>query len=54
MPLPFDTFLISYEQVYAQGRTIPGTALFFTRGLDYFEIRAGYMTFVNVEALLSH
>jgi KUP system potassium uptake protein len=101
MPLPFATFLISYEQVYAQGRTIPGTALFFTRsldlvppyvvhcilssniiyerniftsiirtdqpygmkvdyrrdvgaGLDYFEIRAGYMTFVNVEALLSH
>jgi len=100
-PLPFDTFLISYEQVYGKGRTLPGTALFFTRsldfippyvvhcmlssnimyekniftsivrtdepygmkvdyrktvgtGLDYFEIRAGYMTFVNVEALLNH
>ena len=100
-PLPFGTFLTSYEQVYAKGRTIAGTALFFTRsmdivppyvvhcilssnivyekniltsiirtdqpygmkvdyrrdigtGLDYFEIRAGYMTFVNVEALLEH
>jgi KUP system potassium uptake protein len=100
-PLTFETFLISYEQVYGKGRTIPGTALFFTRsldivppyvvhcilssnivyekniftsiirtdhpygmkvdyrqdigtGLDYFEIRAGYMTFVNVEALLNH
>ena len=30
-PLDLDTFLISYQQIYAKGRTIPGTALFFTR-----------------------
>ena len=32
-PLEFKTFLISYEQIYRMGRTIPGTALFFCR--DY-------------------
>jgi KUP system potassium uptake protein len=26
-----DTFMLSYEQIYAKGRTIPGTGLFFTR-----------------------
>jgi len=99
MPLDIETFLISYEQVFARGKNIPGTALFFTRspqvvppyivhcmlasnilfernilaciirtehpyelktqyrqgigtGLDSFEIIAGYMTVVNVEALL--
>ncbi len=99
MPLDIATFLPSYEQIYARGKNIPGTALFFTRshaivspyivhcildsniifehnilasiirtdqpyelktkyhqgigtGLDAFEIRAGYMTIVNVEALL--
>lgn len=30
-PLDLDTFLVSYEQIYAKGRNIPGTALFFTR-----------------------
>jgi len=30
-PLDLETFLLSYEQIYAKGRTIPGTALFFTR-----------------------
>ena len=30
-PLDLDTFLLSYEQIYAKGRNIPGTALFFTR-----------------------
>ena len=30
-PLDIDTFLLSYEQIYAKGRTIPGTGLFFTR-----------------------
>lgn len=99
MPLDMATFLPSYEQVFARGKNIPGTALFFTRssnlvppymvhcilesnilfernimasiirtehpyelntqyrqgigtGLDSFEIHAGYMTVVNVEALL--
>ena len=99
MPLDISTFLPSYEQVFARGKNIPGTALFFTRssdfvppyivhcmlesnilfernilasiirteqpyelktqyrqgigtGLDSFEIMAGYMTVVNVEALL--
>ncbi|PKN68979.1 MAG: potassium transporter Kup [Deltaproteobacteria bacterium HGW-Deltaproteobacteria-12] len=31
-PLDFSTFLISYEQIYAKGRNIAGTALFFCRG----------------------
>lgn len=30
-PLDLDTFLISYQQIYAKGRNIPGTGLFFTR-----------------------
>ena len=30
-PLEMETFLLSYEQIYAKGRTIPGTGLFFTR-----------------------
>jgi KUP system potassium uptake protein len=30
-PLDLETFLVSYEQIYAKGRNIPGTALFFTR-----------------------
>ena len=30
-PLDLDTFLLSYEQIYAKGRNIPGTGLFFTR-----------------------
>ena len=30
-PLDFETFRISYEQVYAKGRNISGTALFFAR-----------------------
>jgi len=30
-PLDIETFLLSYEQIYAKGRTIPGTGLFFTR-----------------------
>ncbi len=31
-PLDFETFLISYEQIYAKGRNIAGTALYFCRG----------------------
>ena len=30
-PLEIETFLVGYEQVYAKGRNIAGTALFFTR-----------------------
>jgi KUP system potassium uptake protein len=30
-PLDLDTFLVSYQQIYAKNRNIPGTALFFTR-----------------------
>jgi KUP system potassium uptake protein len=30
-PLDIETFLLSYEQIYAKARTIPGTGLFFTR-----------------------
>ena len=31
-PLDLETFLISYEQIYAKGRNITGTALYFCRG----------------------
>lgn len=31
-PLDLETFLISYEQIYAAGRNIAGTALYFCRG----------------------
>jgi KUP system potassium uptake protein len=98
-PLDLETFLLSYNQIYAKGRNIPGTGLFFTRewnivppyvihciirsniiyernvlisiiridepfglkshvkaglgpGLDAFEIRAGYMEVIDIEALL--
>ncbi|ACH37561.1 Kup system potassium transporter [Citrifermentans bemidjiense Bem] len=30
-PLDLDTFLVSYNQIYAKGKNIPGTGLFFTR-----------------------
>jgi KUP system potassium uptake protein len=30
-PLDLDTFLLSYEQIYAKDKNIPGTGLFFTR-----------------------
>jgi KUP system potassium uptake protein len=30
-PLDAETFLLSYNQIYAKARTIPGTGLFFTR-----------------------
>ncbi|MDD2733962.1 MAG: KUP/HAK/KT family potassium transporter [Desulfuromonadaceae bacterium] len=33
-PLEMDIFLLSYEQIYAKERNIPGTALFFLKGLD--------------------
>ncbi|MBC8018138.1 MAG: KUP/HAK/KT family potassium transporter [Verrucomicrobia bacterium] len=33
-PLELDIFMLSYEQIYAKGKNIPGTALFFLKGLD--------------------
>ena len=33
-PLDLETFMLSYEQIYAKERNIPGTALFFIKGLD--------------------
>ncbi|HEY5973852.1 MAG TPA: KUP/HAK/KT family potassium transporter [Geobacteraceae bacterium] len=30
-PLDIETFLLSYEQIYAKGKNIPGTGLFFTK-----------------------
>ncbi len=30
-PLDLETFLMSYEQIFAKGKNIPGTGLFFTR-----------------------
>ena len=33
-PLDMETFLLSYNQIYAKDRNIAGTALFFTRELD--------------------
>jgi len=98
-PLDLDIFMLSYEQIYAKGKNIPGTALFFIKGLDvippyivhcvirsniiyernifislvrtdepfgvnchhntevgsgleFFEIRAGYMRVVDIEKLL--
>lgn len=98
-PLDLETFLVSYEQIYAKKRNIPGTALFFVKelnvvppylvhcivrsniiyernifisivrtdepfgidvrlvpdvatGLEFFEIRAGYMRVLKIERLL--
>ncbi|CAH2032315.1 KUP/HAK/KT family potassium transporter [Trichlorobacter ammonificans] len=33
-PLDLETFLLSFAQIFAKGRNIPGTALFFVKGLD--------------------
>ena len=33
-PLDLETFMLSYEQIYGKQRNIPGTGLFFVRGLD--------------------
>jgi KUP system potassium uptake protein len=98
-PLDLETFLLSYDQIYAKEKNIPGTALFFTReapvvppyvvhciirsniiyernifisivrtdepfgistcmneriskGLDSFNITAGYMERVDIESIL--
>ena len=98
-PLDFETFRFAYEQIYAKGKNIPGTALFFVKewntvppyvvhciirsniiyernvlisivrtdepfgqemmlktglatGIDVFEIQAGYMEILDIEARL--
>ncbi len=98
-PLDLDTFEMAYEQIYAKGKNIPGTGLFFVKeysvvppymvhciirsniiyernifisilrsdepfgvetiltsalakGLDAFEIRAGYMEHLDIQRLL--
>jgi len=98
-PLDFETFEVAYSQIYAKGKNIPGTGLFFVKewqvippylihciirsniiyernvlisivrtddpydletslktglapGIDAFEIRAGYMEILDIEALL--
>jgi KUP system potassium uptake protein len=33
-PLDMDIFMLSYEQIYAKNKNIPGTSLFFLKGLD--------------------
>jgi len=33
-PLDTDIFMLSYEQIYAKDKNIPGTALFFMKGLE--------------------
>jgi KUP system potassium uptake protein len=32
--LPLDTYLVSFEQLYNEGKLLPGKALFFTKSLD--------------------
>ncbi len=98
-PLDFETFRFAYEQIYAKGKNIPGTGLFFVKewdtvppyvvhciirsniiyernvlisiirtdepfgqemmlkadlatGIDVFEIQAGYMEILDIEARL--
>ncbi len=98
-PLDFETFRFAYEQIYAKGKNIPGTGLFFVKewdtvppyvvhciirsniiyernilisiirtdepfgqeimlktglatGIDVFEIQAGYMEILDIEAKL--
>lgn len=33
-PLPIDTYLVSFNQIYETGKILPGNALFFTKSLD--------------------
>ncbi|MBT1072305.1 KUP/HAK/KT family potassium transporter [Pelotalea chapellei] len=98
-PLEMDVFMLSYEQIYAKGKNIPGTGLFFIKeldvippyivhcvirsniiyernifisiirtddpfgtyihhkpdvgtGLEFFEIKAGYMVVLDIESAL--
>lgn len=46
-PIDFDTFLISYEQIYQKRRTIPGTCLFF---VGNYHVISPYITHCIVSA----
>ena len=47
MPTDFETFLVSYEQIYKKGRTIPGTCLFF---VGNYKVVSPYVTHCIVSA----
>lgn len=47
MPTDFDTFLVSYEQIYRKNKTIPGTCLFFVG--DY-RVVSPYVTHCIISA----
>ncbi len=47
MPTDLETFLVSYNQVYAKGRNIPGTCLFFVGG---YNVISPYVTHCMISA----
>ena len=47
MPTDFETFLVSYEQIYKKNRTIPGTCLFF---VGNYKVISPYVTHCIVSA----
>jgi len=47
MPTDFETFLVSYEQIYKKGKTIPGTCLFF---VGNYQVISPYVTHCIVSA----
>ncbi len=47
MPTDFETFLVSYEQIYRKGRTIPGTCLFF---VGNYQVVSPYVTHCIISA----
>jgi KUP system potassium uptake protein len=47
MPVDFDTFIVSYEQIYRKGNTIPGTCLFF---VGSYNVISPYITHCIISA----
>lgn len=47
MPTDFETFIVSYEQVYKKGRLIPGTCLFF---VGNYQVISPYVTHCLISA----
>ncbi|HNX24869.1 MAG TPA: KUP/HAK/KT family potassium transporter [Spirochaetota bacterium] len=47
MPTDFETFIVSYEQIYKKGRVIPGTCLFF---VGNYKVISPYVTHCIVSA----
>jgi len=47
MPTDFETFLVSYEQIYKKGNTIPGTCLFF---VGNYQVISPYVTHCIISA----